>query len=279
VSEIAAIIYEAIQAQRSRNPDRPALIGVAGPQGSGKTTACQLLEAANRPRFAHFSLDDVYLTKAERIWRADNVSSFDPYRDQDGNFQVGHKARPEIERLLLTRGPPGTHDLALARNVIASLGGNGVTKLPRFDKAADDRAPDSTWPSFQGPAEAIIVDGWCLGATPPTLPPDPLNAVEREDEDGIWRKETETQLRKVYASFFKTFDAIIYLQPPSWEIVRTWRMQQEQTLRGRPLTADEEAWIDRFIMHYERITRSMMAGNHMATTVVRVDEERRVIAR
>ncbi len=278
LNAVPEIIYSFIERQRARNPDRPALIGVAGAQGSGKTTAVQLLEAANRPRFAQFSLDDVYLTKAERVWRADNVSSFDPYRDMDGNFQVAHTPRPEIERLLLTRGPPGTHDLSLAKDVIARLKRGEPTKLPRFDKAADDRAPESTWPLFEGQAEAILVDGWCLGATPTVLPAEPLNAVEHEDEDGIWRKETETQLRKIYAPFFATFDAIVYLKPPNWDIVRAWRGQQEEQLLGRALTADEAAKLDRFLMFYERITRSMMAGGHCASLVVHIDETRNVIA-
>jgi D-glycerate 3-kinase len=278
VSDVPSIIFNVIQKQRALHPDRPVLVGVAGAQGSGKTYACQVLEAGNRPRIAHFSLDDVYLTKAERVWRADNVSSFDPYRDMDGNFQVDHKARPEIERLLLTRGPPGTHDLGLAKDVIARLKKGAPTKLPRFDKATDDRAPESAWPMFEGLAEAILIDGWCLGAKPTVLPPEPLNDVEREDEDGIWRKETETQLRKVYAPFFASFDAIVYLQAPNWEIVRRWRGQQEAQLLRRPLTAEEDAKLDRFLMFYERITRSMMAGGHTATTLVRLDEERRVLA-
>lgn len=277
VTVVATIIYDVIQQQRALHPERPVLIGVAGAQGSGKTTACELLEAANRPRFAHFSLDDVYLTKAERVWRADNISSFDPYRDMDGNFHVDHKPRPEIERLLLTRGPPGTHDIGLAKSLIASLNKGLPTKLPRFDKATDDRAPESDWPAFQGPAEAILVDGWCLGAKPTALAPEPLNDVEREDEDGIWRKETETQLRKVYGPFFAIFDAIIYLQAPNWEIVRRWRGEQEEKLLGRKLTPEEDAKLDRFLMFYERITRSMMAGGHVASTVVNLDDARRLV--
>ncbi len=273
ITAVPTIIYETIQQQRVLHPDRPVLIGVAGAQGSGKTHACTLLEAANRPRFAHFSLDDVYLTKAERVWRADNISSFSAVRDEDGNFDVLHVARPQIERLLLTRGPPGTHDLGLAKNVIASLGKPLPTRLPRFDKASNDRAPVTAWPVFQGPAEAILVDGWCLGATPPS-PTDPINDVEREDADGIWWRETETQLRKVYAPFFAMFDAIIYLRAPNWESVRRWRRQQEEQLLGRDLTPEEETKLDRFMQHYERITRSMMAGGHCADVVVELDEER-----
>jgi D-glycerate 3-kinase len=276
ITDVPTLIYQIIEKARLRDPHKPALIGVGGAQGSGKSTACRLLEAANRGRFAHFSLDDVYLTKAERVWRADNVSSFSSVRDQDGNFEIRHVARPLVERLLLTRGPPGTHDLGLAKSVIARLGQALATPLPRFDKAADERAPESTWRAFQGPAEAILIDGWCMGAKP-TPPSPPLNEVEHDDVEGIWRRETEIQLSKTYAPFFAAFDALIYLQAPSWEIVRLWRGQQEKQTLGRPLTAEENAALDRFVMHYERITRAMLAGHHSAKWVVHLDEARKLL--
>jgi D-glycerate 3-kinase len=272
---LAALLDRLIADTRARHPDRPALIGVAGAQGSGKSYQCRRYAAAH-PRVAHFSLDDVYLTKAERIWRADNISGFSAVRDQDGNFDVRCVERPVVERMLLTRGPPGTHDLGLAQRTIARLSEPGATPLPRFDKAADDRAPEAGWPLFQGPAEAILVDGWCMGATPPP-PSEPLNDVERDDVEGIWRRETERQLTKNYAPFFAGFDAIIQLQAPSWEIVRRWRGQQEEETLGRAPTPEEDAALDRFIMHYERITRSMLAGNHGAGWVAYLDEMRNVM--
>ncbi len=276
MSSLAALLHDFIQRQRARDPDHAPLIGVAGAQGSGKSTQCRRFVEAH-PRVAHFSLDDVYLTKAERVWRADNISSFSAVRDEDGNFQVAHVPRPEIERLLLTRGPPGTHDLALAKAVIARLREPLLSKLPRFDKAADDRAPESEWPAFQGPAEAILVDGWCLGAKP-TTPTEPINDVEREDAGGVWRRETETQLRKSYQPFFAAFDAIVYLQPPSWEIVRRWRAEQETETLARPLNAVDHARLDRFMQHYERITRAMMNGAHCANWEITLDEERNAVA-
>ncbi len=272
---VPVLIYDIIQDLRARHPDKPALVGVGGAQGSGKSYYCRLLALAHQPRYAHFSLDDVYLTKAERIWRADNVSSFSAMRDQDGNFEVRHVTRPVVEKLLLTRGPPGTHDLKLAKNLIARLAQDGPTPLPRFDKVSDERTPDSTWPVFQGPAEAILVDGWCMGAMPAPLAP-PLNEIEHDDVEGIWRRETDMQLKKNYAPFFTAFDALVYLQAPSWEIVRTWRGQQEEQTLGRRLSAEENAALDRFVMHYERITRAMLAGCHSAKWIVHLDEARNV---
>ncbi|MEZ5972939.1 MAG: hypothetical protein R3C31_14105 [Hyphomonadaceae bacterium] len=258
---IPVLLFEIIQDLRARNRDRAPLIGVAGAQGSGKSYQCRILTMANQPRFAHFSLDDVYLTRAAR---ADMATRVHP--------------------LFATRGPPGTHDLALAANTIEALRRRHAigVPLPRFDKATDDRVAKNDWPLFNGAPEAILVDGWCLGAAAPVEPVEdeptaPINDLERlEDADGVWRRAINQHLRAGYRDFFARFDAIVYMRAPSWEIVRTWRGQQEEQALGRKLTGDENASLDRFVMHYERISRSMMAGHHSANWIVQLDEARKV---
>ncbi|MGE0596501.1 MAG: kinase [Hyphomonadaceae bacterium] len=252
---VPALIEDMIAAARAKQPDRPALIGVAGAQGSGKTTAVEALTHANA-RYAQFSIDDVYFDTAQRA-------------------AFAARTHP----LFVTRGPPGTHDIALARATIDALtnaGPDTATPLPRFDKIADRLRPREAWPLFRGRPEAILIDAWCLGALPPAGVGAPLNPVEEEDGDGVWRRTQDDLLRGAYGDWFASFDAMLYLRPPSWEIVRRWRGQQEVTLRKRTLTADEEAWIDRFIMHYERITRSMMDGRHSAAIAVQLDEARNI---
>jgi len=256
---IPVLLYNIILDLRARDPERVPLIGVAGAQGSGKSYHCRILTMANQPRFAHFSLDDVYMHREHREERA-----------------------AEVHPLFVTRGVPGTHDLSYARTVINWLRHDNPpssVQLPRFDKATDTRLPRDAWPIFQGPAEAIVMDGWCLGA----LPQDgealgaPVNELEEnEDAHGVWRRYVNEELSGAYRQFFDGFDAIVYLRPPNWEIVRTWRKQQEEQTLGRTLNTDEEKWLDRFLMHYERITRWMMAGHHSAKWIVHLDEARNV---
>jgi len=257
---IPGLIDTIIHQIRARDPEGAALIGIGGAQGSGKSYQCRVLEAANRGRYAHFSLDDVYLTHAER---AQMAADFHP--------------------LCITRGPPGTHDLDLADATIGALETaepRARTPLPRFDKLKDDRAPIGTWPLFVGPPEAILVDGWLMGA----LEMDeaqfepPLNALEaEEDADGKWRGFSLALLATDYARFFDAFDALIYLKAPSWSIVRTWRGQQEEEALGRTLNAEENAALDRFVAHYERVTRAMLAGHHRADWIVHLDQKRNVV--
>lgn len=250
------LFRDLIDAARARNLDRPPLIGVAGAQGSGKSYQCRQF-AMSHPRVAHFSLDDVYFTRAER-----------------------ERLARQFHPLFLTRGPPGTHAIGLALSVIAALrqaGPETETALPCFDKAADDRAPQERWPRFRGRPEAILFDGWCLGASPVALGSAPINDLEaREDADDAWRARIRADLAERYAPFFAAFDATIYLRPPSWEIVKRWRAEQEAENLGRALTPEDHARLDRFMMHYERLTRSMMAGGHGAGWVVELDEARNV---
>jgi D-glycerate 3-kinase len=248
------------QAARAKRPARPALIGVGGAQGSGKSRFCREFAAQSSLRVAHFSLDDVYLTKSERERLA----------------QTTHP-------LFITRGPPGTHDLELAKYTIAQLSSarpNDATPLPRFDKRADDREPENQWPVFIGRPDLILVDGWCLGAIPPMgAPVGPVNELEaEEDPDRIWRNHTIAPLATRYPLFFRQFDCLVYLQAPSFDVVRTWRAEQEEETLGRPLTLAERSSLNRFIEHYERLTRAMLDGQHRAEWIAHLDERRQVTA-
>lgn len=259
MSAIQHLIQDVIARIRTRHSNRPALIGIGGAQGSGKSYQCRAYAAAHE-HIAHFSMDDLYLTRAERLALA-----------------------ADVHPLCATRGPPGTHDLDLADATIGELenpSGKQRVKLPRFDKASDDRAPEEKWPLFTGLPYAILVDGWCMGASPldPYELRIPVNALEEnEDTDGVWRTHAADLLAGDYQTFFDSFDALIYLQAPNWEIVRRWRGQQEEETLERPLTGAENLALDRFVMHYERVTRAMLDGHQRAQWIVHLDKERNVV--
>ena len=243
---------------RERCGTRIPVVGVAGPQGSGKTTLV-MAYAAEHAGVAHFSLDDVYLSAEERKERAAN-----------------------IHPLFITRGPPGTHDVDLFHATLTTLEQakpNSRTPMPAFDKVADDRKPKSRWPVVEGRPSLILVDGWCLGAEPADAAAlaAPVNQLERdEDEFAEWRKQINSQLRYAYSIAFSRLDAILYLRPPSFDVVFDWRCQQEEGLLGHSLSERDKARIARFIAHFERITRSMMAGARRAEIEVQLESQRRV---
>jgi D-glycerate 3-kinase len=233
----------------SQGMTRPLRVGLCGAQGSGKSTMVAALAAqlASRGvRVAALSLDDCYLTHAERQALARTVHP-----------------------LLATRGVPGTHDVSLAQRTFASLALPGETALPSFDKAVDDRREAARWPRIAGPADIVLFEGWCVGARPqaPEALRDPVNALERdEDPHGIWRRFVNAALEGPYRPLFDGFDRLILLQAPSFEVVFDWRREQERKLAQRLATSGgkatavmDEAKLGRFIAHYERLTRHILA--------------------
>lgn len=206
---------------------------------------------------AHFSLDDVYLTRAERLDRA--VS---------------------IHPLLATRGPPGTHDLGLLRETLAALrdaGPSSRTPLPAFDKGSDERLAQRHWPVYSGQPEVILLEGWCLGARPQTEADlsAPVNALEAaEDADGRWRGHVNAHLAGDYAVLFESLHAILHLRAPEFSVTPLWRRQQEETRLGRVLEDSENSALLRFVSHFERISRHMLAGGRRADVEVDLDAAR-----
>ena len=239
----------------------PVAIGLAGAQGSGKSTMAARLATrlkAGGLRTAVLSLDDVYLSRAERA-------------------SLGRTVHP----LLQTRGVPGTHDVALAgRTIDELLDGHGTVAVPRFDKTRDDRAPPAAWPRHQAPLDVVLLEGWCVGARP-MLDADlghPVNTLERdEDDDGRWRRHVNAALRSDYASLFGRLQLLVLLRAPGFACVHAWRMQQERGLDWAANGAAEmmdEAGLHRFIAHYERLTRWMLA-DEPADLVIDITADRR----
>lgn len=229
---------------------RPVLIGLAGAQGSGKSTmapriAAQLVDRGLRT--AILALDDFYLTRAER-----------------------QELARTVHPMLATRGVPGTHDVeCLSKAIDALLAGQSAT-VPRFDKALDDRDAIAC---MVGPADVLILEGWCIGARPQSdvALATPVNVLEHdEDPDSTWRRWVNKHLGSDYAPLFARLDLTVLLRAPDFSVVERWRSEQEAHLGARGMGT---AAIARFVAHYERITRGMLASP-AADFIVDLDEAR-----
>ena len=117
----------------------------------------RLLLEAKGLKAAVLSLDDLYLSRAER-----------------------NRLAATIHPLLCTRGPPGTHDVELGQTLLHDLMRAREVKLPSFDKASDNQHGPEQLKSFNGPADVVIFEGWCVGARPEAPgPPLPFASLRR----------------------------------------------------------------------------------------------------
>ncbi|MGZ6050127.1 MAG: kinase, partial [Phenylobacterium sp.] len=214
------------------------------------------------------------LLLAERGMRAVALSLDDFYLTHDARQRLAKEVHP----LLATRGPPGTHDVGMAAAAIDQLRSKGKVSLPRFDKATDTRTPRGTWETLASPVDVILLEGWCVGAVSQgeAALATPVNDLERdEDPKGIWRHYVNDQLDGPYKALFARLHDLILLEAPSFEVVAGWRAEQEAKLLAQGKGGMAETEIARFVAHYERLTRWILAEMPgRADWVVTLDTER-----
>lgn len=256
-----------LNARFSTCAGRPFVAGICGAQGSGKSWLASGLAERLRSqglRVAVISLDDLYLTQAQRA-------------------ELARSVHP----LLAVRGVPGTHDVALGIELIEALGRPGDVAIPVFDKAQDDRAAPAAWPRTTTPVNIILFEGWCVGAIPQreaalAMPVNDLEASE--DPDGRWRRVVNAALDGSYRDLFSRLDTLVLLKAPSFDVVARWREEQEATLRAELMKAGRSTAglmdapaLHRFISHYERLTRHILEEMpNRADLVIELDEQREV---
>jgi len=245
----------------------PVVIGINGAQGSGKSTLTDIVKhiliEGFQQRVVSLSIDDLYLTQAERLQLAD-----------------------DIHPLLATRGVPGTHDVELGVDILNHLksASDKPIHIPVFNKAIDDRASESDWQSISGPVDIILLEGWCVGARACNVSAlsEPINELERnQDSDGAWRNYVNKQLATTYRPLFNLIDRLIFLEAPSIEKVIEWRTLQEKKLvdssaNKKPDVMSEQQ-IRQFIMYFERITRhSLETLPAIADITLKINDEHQV---
>jgi D-glycerate 3-kinase len=171
----------------------------------------------------------------------------------------------EVHPLLATRGVPGTHDIGLGLATFAALDRGEAVRLPRFDKARDDRAEPDRWPVAPDGCQLVIFEGWCVGARPQPAEKlvEPVNSLERERDTGAdWRRYVNAALSGPYATLFARIDLLFLLAAPGWDQVFAWRLEQEQALRRVAPGGDglmDETTLRTFVSHYERLTRWILS--------------------
>ena len=222
------------------------IIGLSGGQGAGKSTITGILKLILKKKYSLnicvFSIDDFYKTKNERL-------------------RMSKKKHP----LFITRGVPGTHDIALLNQTIRKLKQKKfrTVLIPKFDKSKDDRYRKNKWQKIKIKPDIIIFEGWCVGTTHQNNNElkRPLNYIEKKyDENLKWRKTVNNLIKKRYKNIFNKIDKLVFLKVPHFNYIIKWRWLQEQkmklTTKSKKTMSKTE--VKEFIMFYERLTKHMM---------------------
>lgn len=260
-------LLDEFEARLKAQTTQALVIGINGAQGTGKSTLAKLIALLLEAKGftpANLSIDDFYLSKAQRS-----------------------KLAEEIHPLLSSRGVPGTHGTGTALGVLQQLkNATAADKvvLPAFDKATDDCIAAELCPTLNGPVDIIILEGWFVGAKPQlasALEPAINELESAEDADGQWRHFVNQQLGQEYQQIFSQLDLLVMLEAPNVEQVFEWRQLQEAKLRqasqenSAGLMDDEQ--LQRFIQHFERLTRHCLdTVAKQADIVFQLDENHRV---
>ena len=231
-----------------RKKDQPLLVSINGAQGTGKSTMTtflkHIIESEMQCHVAELSLDDFYSVREQRMLLAES-----------------------IHPLFATRGVPGTHDVSLLEQVLEQLVKQQPCRLPRFNKAIDDRCDITQWTDIREPVEVILFEGWC-NSSPPQSPQElerPVNTLEQnEDPEGVWRQYVNERLIDYRQRIFDHADMCIMLKAPGFESIYEWRSLQEKKLKANSGQLEQSAVMNeselaRFIQHYERISRHTLA--------------------
>ena len=227
---------------------RPYFVGLAGGQGTGKTTISSLIKIILTRYFKlkvfKISIDDFYKTRKERL-------------------SLSNRIHP----MLLTRGVPGTHDINMMLNFFRKVKSKKFKKLklPTFNKAIDDRFNKKKWYNLRNKPDVIIFEGWCVGAKSEknSSLKKTINSMEKvKDQKQIWRKYVNQQLKLKYKNLYSQLNCLIYLKAKNFSLIQKWRLKQERKLwlnnkRNSSLKIMNKKDVINFMQTYQRITQNM----------------------
>jgi D-glycerate 3-kinase len=244
---------------KKSNKKKTLVIGLAGGQGSGKTTISSILSIILKKYFKLnvfiVSIDDFYKTRKDRK-------------------MLSKKKHP----LLMTRGVPGTHDVNLMLSFFKKIKLKKFKSLeaPKFNKAIDDRYKKSLWYKIKTKPDVVIFEGWCVGARAQSSSQlkKPINSLEKVYDQGAkWRAHVNNQLKTKYKTLFNQLDGLLYLKAKNFNLLREWRLKQErklwiQTKNKKNLKIMSSGDVINFMQTYQRITQQMFKDALKVSSII-----------
>lgn len=230
-------------AKQETGSGKPLVIGVSGPQGSGKSYLSLVLEDwINNSHFnlnaRVISLDDLYVTHEEQL-----------------------KLNQSDNSLLKGRGLPGTHDLNLFDKIDKFIKGETTEiYVPKYDKSLfngeGDRVEGEKLELHGSDSiDVLILEGWFFGFK--DLSEDEIKAKYTESkilEDYSLKDilEINENLKK-YEGFWNLIDFCIFYSTDDINNVLRWRTEQEHNLIREKGSGMTDLEIENFIRRYNVI--------------------------
>lgn len=258
----------------------PLVLGISGPQGSGKTTLVKhlvnLLSCVPYSlRVVSFSIDDIYLPHDELLALSQSNSD---------------------NKLIQHRGNPGTHEVDLGIKTLTSLLAGKPTSIPSYDKSKfdgqGDRVPPSDWAIAQPPFDLVLFEGWCLGFQ--AIPP--ASVAEKQASSVYPSTLTHHKLEhlqfineklRAYSQLWDRLDGLVWLNARDINFVYKWRLQQEHAMKatlGKGMSDEQvKDFVDAYMPAYEMYSAGLMQGEafngKQGSRILRIDyDQNREIA-
>ena len=282
VESAIELISPLLDNQLKGGTQKPLVVGIEGPQGSGKTTAASKIKESLENTFPNaniiqFSMDDFYLTYEQQL----EVSK----QNNDNPLLQG-------------RGLPGTHDLLLLSNIFNQLLANDESKLPIsipcYDKSAyngkGDRSNIDKWTIVDKKVDLIIFEGWFNGYCSINNNKEVLvkwNLIKQiylgrfdnvKDNHIIQINDNLKQ----YEIIWQLFDLFVCIKTDDINNVYKWRIQQEHELiklKGMGMNDNEvEKFVDRYMpvyyLYYDKLSNIQ---SNIKTLELNIDIARNLI--
>ena len=238
---------------------RPFIVGLGGGQGTGKTTMTTIISIVLKKYFKFIvfkiSIDDFYKTRKERLFLSKKIHPF-----------------------LMTRGVPGTHDINILLYFFKQLKKNKFKsiKLPKFNKAIDDRYNKKFWYLIKKRPDIIILEGWCVGARAEKINTlkKPINYSEKMNDIKLdWRRFVNQQLQSKYKKLYNQLNCLLYLRVKKFNLLIKWRVKQEKKLwlKNQKLSNNKimnEKQVIKFMQTYQRVTQNMIKSTHRYASII-----------
>ncbi len=254
----------AIQLKEEKSKQKSTLIqGILGGQGTGKTTLshilCLILKQLDYQTIT-ISIDDFYKTYKER----QKLKTIDPR--------------------FIWRGPPGTHDIELAINILNQLkkpNNSSQILIPRFDKSLHNGQGDRIESECIDHPDIVLFEGWFLGVRPINKnqfknAPLPI----KTEEDQQFAKDINEQL-KAYLPLWEQLDRLIILYPQDYHLSKQWRKQAETKMRSSGKTGMSDQEVDEFVdyfwkaLHPQLFITPLAKNPHLVDLVITIDKHHR----